>query len=348
MSKGGHQAISQAAIRAGFASGSNMDEQVGNDIKNSLAFFQQLYGPPVASRMRAAEIPEGHGEAFPGFLHLAWSTFQFTDDQGINTAFRAHEVAHQWWGIGVNFKSYHDQWLSEGFAEYSALSYVLAVEKKSDKFFDLLRKAKDAILSNRKYLFGSGQQAGPIWLGYRTSSSSTAGDYDLIVYKKGAWVLHMLRNMLLDLQTMNEDRFKRIMKTFYSQYVGKQASTADFRKVVEQEMGVKMDWFFRQWVERTEIPKYQFAYHSAKTEDGKVKVSVRIRQLGVPGDFQMAVPLLVNFGERRFARTRAIVNRPLVAFDLMLPMEPEEVKFNDMESVLCEVEDVSWDEALKW
>ena len=28
--------------------------------------------------------------------------------QGDDEVFRAHEVAHQWWGIGVDFTSYHD------------------------------------------------------------------------------------------------------------------------------------------------------------------------------------------------------------------------------------------------
>jgi len=44
--------------------------------------------------------------------------FSFTD------FFRAHESSHQWWGHRVGWKSYHDQWLSEGFAEFSGNLYV--------------------------------------------------------------------------------------------------------------------------------------------------------------------------------------------------------------------------------
>jgi glycosidase len=65
-------------------------------------------------------------------------------------------------------------------------------------------------------LFSSGQEAGPVWLGYRTQSSETEGDYWLVIYKKGAWVLHMLRNMLIDLNTMNEDAFENMLREFFS------------------------------------------------------------------------------------------------------------------------------------
>lgn len=99
----------------------NMKETVGSDVAKSLRFFQYAYGPTPAKRMYATEIPYSHGEAFPGLIHLSWWTFQQTDQQGEDEVFRAHEVAHQWWGIGVDFSSYHDQWLSEGFADFSGL-----------------------------------------------------------------------------------------------------------------------------------------------------------------------------------------------------------------------------------
>lgn len=33
--------------------------------------------------------------------------------------FLAHEIAHQWWGHGVTWYSYHDQWLSEGLGSHN-------------------------------------------------------------------------------------------------------------------------------------------------------------------------------------------------------------------------------------
>jgi hypothetical protein len=328
----------------GVLSGKDMDKQVAGDIENSIRFFQHLYGRSSVDHFYATEIPGFHGESFPGLVHLSWSTFQNTDRDGSDEIFRAHEVAHQWWATGVDFTSYHDQWISEGFATYSGLWYMQVIIHDNEKFFDQLRLYSKSILSNRKYLFGSGQEAGPIWLGYRTSSSNTGGDYNLIIYRKGAWVLHMLRNMGLDLKTMNEDLFKNMMKDFYQTYNGRTASTEDFQKMVEKHYKVPMNWFFKQWVYNTEIPTYNILYKLEKLENGKYKVKCTVKQSNVPDDFQMYVPFLVDFGENRFARVRYLIKGPVTEFEFpILPIKPEEIKFNDLESVLCEIDDEDWD-----
>jgi len=43
-----------------------------------------------------------------------------------------HEVAHQWWGHAVGPESYHDEWISEALASYSALLW-LEQKSKSDR-----------------------------------------------------------------------------------------------------------------------------------------------------------------------------------------------------------------------
>lgn len=211
-------------------------KDVGADIVNSLLFFSKIYGPLGFKTLYATEIPQAHGEAFPGLVHLDWSTFQNTGYRGYDEVFRAHEVAHQWWGIGVDFATYHDQWLSEGFAEYSGLWYMQTVLNDNDKFFKILDNMKDDILSARKYLFEKGQEPGPVYLGYRNNTNETKGDYNRVVYEKGAWILHMLRLMTIDLKSMKEDTFKKILSDFYRTYKGSKASTVDFQKIVERDL----------------------------------------------------------------------------------------------------------------
>ena len=111
-------------------------------------------------------------------------------------------------------------------------------------------------------MLGNGQEAGPIWLGYRTQSSETGGDYNLIIYKKGAWILHMLRNMMIDLKSMKEDRFIDMMHEFYTSNLGKTPSTRDFQNVVSKYCGEDMGWFFDQWVYSTKVPEYKFSFLS--------------------------------------------------------------------------------------
>lgn len=339
ISKAGHQMLGSALASYGTLSGADMDEKIASDVLGSIQFYREMIGPIPLKELQVTEIPYLHGQAFPGLVHLSFLNYQGIEKDKEGELFRAHEVAHQWWGIGVDFATYHDQWLSEGFADYFALWFVQAAFKDNEIFFDVLDKWKDEILNNRKYLFSTGQQAGPIWLGYRTNSSDTEGDYNLIIYKKGAWVLHMLRNMLLDLKTMNETQFQGMIKEFYTTYHGKKAKTSDFKRIVDKYFQQDMEWFFNQFVYGTEIPTYLFSYSLEKTTDGKVLATCKIIQENVSDNFKMYVPINIKFSGDRFARLRievkgkeSIVKLPL------LPEEPEEIIFNDLNSVLCEVE----------
>ena len=210
-------------------------------------------------------------------------------------------------------------------------------------FFDVLNEWKEQIFNVREYLFGSGQEAGPICLGYRTSSSETQGDYNLIIYKKGAWILHMLRGMLIELNTMNEDQIKNLMSDYYNTYKNKSASTADFKKIVDKHFGEDMSWFFNQYVYGTDIPLYRVAYKSEQTEDGKTQISIRVRQEEVPENFKMYVPIKLVLDGERVGRFRIEVKEKETLITLPpIDGELDELVFNDLESVLCEVEYEDW------
>ncbi len=343
ISEYGHNIIGSHLAPLGILSTSDMDKKIASDVANSLKFFSHVYGKIQLENIYVTEIPYSHGEAFPGLVHLSWIAFQGIQDEGMVEQFIAHEVAHQWWGITVDIESYHDQWLAEGFAEYSGLWYTQLALKNNDIFFDVLDDWKERIINNRKYFFGSGQEAGPIWLGQRTHSSETKGDYQLIIYEKGAWVLHMLRNMLVDLQTMKEGRFEDMMRDYFATYSGKNASTNDFQKIVEKHFGQKMDWFFNQWIYDTHIPDYQFSYKTDKTTDGKFRVKCRVLQSNVPPEFKMPIDVLIKFDNDQFARTRIELNGLNPEFDLpLMPLEPKKIILNDLHSVLCNVDYEKW------
>lgn len=308
-----------------------MKETVGTDVVQSLRFFQRVYGAPDASRFYATEVPDLHGEAFPGMVNLSWATFQQTDLEGQDLVFRAHEVAHQWWGIGVDYATYHDQWLSEGFADFSGLWYLQTALRDNNKYFGVLRHWRADIMLHK-------DEPSPLWLGYRTTTSKDQTGYQALVYEKGAWVLHMLRMMMLDLQTMKEDQFTDMMQDFYRSYRGRRASTADFQRVVERHIGMPMDWFFQEWVYGTAIPTYHVSNSTDRLPNGKFRVTLHVSQDNVSDDFRMYVPVAVDLGDRRVVRFLVNVRGAESQIVLpLLPSEPKGVKFNDLEGVLCEV-----------
>lgn len=313
-------------------------KQVEIDVANSLIFFQKVYGDCSASRLCAAQYPFGGGVAFPGLINLAWYTFASNHRKymGSDAILAAHEVAHQWWGYGVDHDTYHDQWLSEGFSEFSGLWYMQTALKDNKNYLKWFKEYRDDIINNRKFLLGDGKGSGPIWLGRRNITSETQEDNAVITYEKGAWVLQMLRNLMIDLNTMKEDKFTGMMRDYYATYRDSLVSTQQFRKMTEKHLGMDMGWFFDQWVYGTEIPSYKYCYAANPTPDGKYRVTLKVKQNDVSEGFQMYVPLLIDFGENRQARLRVLVKGPLTELELpLMPLKPKDIEFNPYQSVLC-------------
>src|SRR5690606_24597497 len=172
---------SDQALRSfGMRSMARAKEAVGTDVSQAAEFFTTMFGDVGHRRLYATIIPYGHGEAFPGLIHLSFATFASGDgaDDDFNQFFRAHEVAHQWWGIGVDFASYRDQWLSEGFSNFSGLWYTQIAQRKNDYYFDQLARWKADLKARQR-------EVGPVGLGYRTATASDGSEYNLVVYQKG-------------------------------------------------------------------------------------------------------------------------------------------------------------------
>ena len=321
-----------------------IEKEIAEDITGSIAFFAKVFGKPVFKHLYVSEVPFGHGLAFSGLLNLSWSTFYSTEKEGYDNLFRAHEVAHQWWGIEVRFDSYHDQWLSESFCEYAAIWYLQQQPGGEDQVEDIFEDWYDLIMKSRSYLLASDQEGGPVWLGSRTSSSRSAGDYSLIVYKKGAWVLHMLRMMLHDWQTGSDQRFIELMQDFYISSAGREVTTADFQKIVEKHCRQDMEWFFRNWIYGTELPSYKYAIDVNETPGNEYNVHIRIAQDGEHPLFKMPVPIefVYNDGSRNVTTIR--VDGRKAELTLTLKQEPDEININPNHALLAEIEEVSWDD----
>lgn len=340
-----HRAIERNLVQRGadsgqgkqiVLSGKNMKEQVGQDMTTAMRFYQHVYGDPPVQHFYATEIPDLHGEAWPGIVGLSYVTFHQTDLEGEDQLFRAHEVAHQWWGIAVDYATYRDRWLSEGLADFSGLWFMQTRRQDNKLYFNMLDHWKADLMLRR-------DEPLSIWLGHRVVRSGHEDDYNVIIYEKGAWVFHMLRMLLIDLRNMDEARFTSIMHDFYSAYRGGAASTADFERVVERGTGQDMSWFFRQWVYGWGIPTFKVAQRTEPTPDGKFQVTLRVDQENVPPDFLSYVPVTLDLGKDQVARVRVKVTGAHSEIPLPpVPVKPREVRFDDMDGVLAEVKEVGW------
>jgi hypothetical protein len=225
-------------------------------------------------------------------------------DRGYWKVVTPHEVAHQWWGHTVGFDSYRDQWMSEGFAEMSASIYLYFIEKNQKKFIAFWNDERE-LLTERNAEGFRAIDAGPVTMGYRMSNSRTGFDVTRrLIYPKGAYILHMIRMMMLD-NHAGDQRFKEMMQDFVKTYGGKSATTEDFKAMVEKHMTREMDlegnqkmgWFFNEYVYGTQLPTYKLDSSFDTGPDGDVVLNFKITQSNVKDDFRMLVPIYLELAD---------------------------------------------------
>jgi aminopeptidase N len=162
-----------------------LGKTINVETENTLKVFQNYFGPYPYHQIAVTNIVGTYGQGWPGLLYLSWLMFLDSTQRhalGIKNQtqltdfFRGHESSHQWWGQRVGWKSYHDQWLSEGFAEFSGLLYVQFRENMKESLTQF-RLNKD-LLSTEDQNRHKVQDLGAIWLGQRIRSSITGpGSY---------------------------------------------------------------------------------------------------------------------------------------------------------------------------
>jgi len=255
-----------------------------------MKFFGTLMGDiPYQSFTLAVvqrNMPGGHSPPYfaalsqpPPATPISWRTDPAYFDN-FPEFFLAHEAAHQWWGQAVGWKNYHEQWLSEGLAQYFAALYAEQLKRK-DVFDPVIRQMARWTLDR--------SDQGPVYLGYRLGHiKNESRTFRALVYNKGALSMHMLRLLLGD------DVFFRGLRRFYTTWRFRKAGTEDLKKAFEAESGRSLDRYFDRWIYGSSLPRLKFSYSTVPDA-----VTARFEQVGEIFD----VPVLVTI---QYANNTAI------------------------------------------
>ena len=187
-----------------------------------------------------------------------------------------HEIAHQWFGNAVTETTWDDAWLSEGFAtfftllfiekEYGKEEYEKGISKAKKSVFDMAIKMPDfSIVSPRS------AEKEPV----------TSG----ITYQKGAWVLHMLRNLVGDVN------FKKGIQSYYATFFNANATTDDFRVAMEKASGKELKVFFRQWLYQPINPVINGTWEYSPSAK---KITIQLEQVQ-SGDMVFNLPVEIGY-----------------------------------------------------
>ncbi len=251
--------------------------------------YTRLWAPLPIHSLAVTPIAGYFGQGFPGLIYL--SSVSFIKEQDRSASLRGsrfdaffselllpHEIAHQWWGNIVRPEGYRANWITEAMANDSALEYVERTRG---------REARDQILENyRQDLIKKKdgkpvESAGPVSFGERLIDTHGFESWRLILYEKGSWIMHMLRERL------GHENFRQLQVRLLSDYGKRPLSNEDLRQLASSfvprgELDKTLANFFDTWVYGTGIPALSLRVSG---RNGNLDVS------GVDSDFMVDVPL---------------------------------------------------------
>ncbi len=344
MEKGGELPIEFNSLPGSYAE--IKEDFILAEMNNSIRYFSVLFGKYPYPVFSATFRPFNFGQGFPSLLMIPP-----TDRANKYTySFISHETSHQWWGNIVAWRSYRDQWLSEGFAEYSGILYTALREKGTGGSNELIDQMRRSLKEPPETVTGLGKgrlnDVGPIILGHRLSTNKTFGAYQALIYNKGALVLRMLHFLLMNPANGDDKAFFEMMTDFVERHRNNFASTEDFRAVASEHfarspIGQKyklkdLNWFFNQWVYQSQLPAYQVEYQMQDQPDGSVIVSGSVLQENVPDDWFMPLPIVFFFSTDKWAAGTVYALGPKTPFQIKLPARPKEIKLDPLKWILSE------------
>ncbi len=343
-------------------------QAVADRAAKAITSFSQWFGPYPYGSLALTQMPGDLSQGWPGLVFLSSFAFLSPQEQSdlrldpvareLDSQVLVHETAHQWWGDLVLWKSYRDQWLAEGLANYSSL--LILEQRNPAQFRQVLEKYRRDLLSKNK----DGEwlrDAGPVTLGQRLDSSHFPGGYEAISYERGTWLFHMLRCMFRDAKLResemashsrkgranpplnSEEPFFRALRKVRERYAGKSIGTEQLVQVFEEELPRplwyenhrKLDWFLEGWIEGTAIPELEAREIRITDKAGVTTVTGVIVQKDAPDDLVTAVPLYATTASAALVFLgQVLADGPETPFRLTAPSDVRKIVLDPQQTIL--------------
>jgi len=352
------QPNSQLGIISTTPSPADALKQLAKDIDSSIRFYEKFSGPFPFRNLSVSQIPGTFGQGWPGLLYISTLSFlppsaqqraglSVKNQEHFTDLVPFHEVAHQWWGNIVGWSNYRDQWIDEAISNYLALMFADSQRSSDHVMHTWLERYRKQLIEKSPHMDRPADEIGSLSLGNRLISSQAPEGFEDVIYGKGAWVIHMLRQMLRQPGAKNPDaRFTTLLQTISTKYAGRAFSTSDFQKEVEAAMtpsmalegSRSMEWFFEQWVRGTGIPHYSVEFTAHRIDTGFL-VKGKLFQTGVPRSFIAPVPVYASGpGGHSVYLGTVFAEGPETSFHFTTPDAPHKILIDAQTTLLCTTE----------
>ena len=208
-------------------------KKIFSNTSDMLTFFEEKSGLPYFQTSYSQVLMGNHYQEMSGFAVLKNIYGDLVLKDSTETNLISHELAHQWWGIQMTCQNWNHFWLNEGFATYMSAAYNEHRFGKEKYIADITsyRAVYEKIKSK-------GQDKPLV---FKDWSSPSQDDRNL-VYFKGAYVIHLLREHLGD------ELFWKAIKAYSTSYDGQSVTTEKFQEAIEKSSGKDLDVFFKEWI----------------------------------------------------------------------------------------------------
>ncbi len=272
------------------------------EVEPILRFHQSQFGPPPFDTLAIAQM---HVLNNRFSYNYSCPSYVVLPDEIVRTAGRAralqfrsilaHEIAHQWWGNCVAFED--DSWrIGESLAEFSSAMFMHHC---------------DPAKPLGHFLAGAAERCREISTRARRKERIPLREQSKsLSYAKGPWVLAMLREM------QGPQRFDETLRTLFRETAFRRVDRARFLKSFGEPNREPLDWFFGQWLDRTQIPR--ISVRLIEPDANRTGRQVEITQ----SEPAFRIPLEVEFraGQRRtraeFMLTQAVSRHRFDGTDL--------------------------------
>ena len=206
-----------------------------------------------------------------------------------------HEMAHSWYQMVLATNESLYPWMDEGFTSYA--SDIIMAE-----LFNLPGSPHAGSYRSYFALVASGLEE-PLsthadW--YNTNSA-----YGVASYSKEAIFLHQLAYVV------GQDVLANSMKRYFNTWKFKHPNPTDFKRIVEKEANMELDWYFQQWILSTNTIDYGIK-SVINTNDTTYITLEREGLMPMPIDLEIEydngekiiyyIPLLIMRGEKTVER----------------------------------------------
>ena len=311
--------LKSAELRKGRATCLVPDDLYESTVVDAFSYWAARLGPPLGTADEFV-FPDSMMSSMPGLMEVN-QTYCWEQGTGDFHAMAGTQVARQWFGSLMQPISDRETWFENGIPDYLSLMYV-QYKLGAGTFYSQMLLRRNLILIEVEK-----NDDLPIGIGSRLSPAQRT--------VKGAWLMHMLRFLMFDLEGNQPDlTFLKFVRQFAYQANNQPFSNKDFVELAEQYYGDKLDWFFRHWLFGRNVPEYNVEWSAESRSDGNYVIGNVITKAVEP-EFKMPVIIRVESADGQSAFFRPMLNAGQDNFELgPLQWQPSNIYFNEFYSVL--------------